>query len=92
MKKTEEEKILKEMDEALKENKTEPVKKKWYQDKTPETIHCRRCKTLMENGVCPTCGFKMYVAMDEKKRNKIRMIFGGACLIIFLVLYVILYA
>ena len=92
MKKTEEEKILKEMDEAVKEKNTAPVKKKWYQDKTPETFHCKRCKTLMENGVCPTCGFKVYVAMDEKKRNKIRMIFGGVCLIVFCILYVILNA
>ena len=45
-----------------------------FYDPTPEQIHCRRCKTLMENGVCPTCGFRMYVPMDEKKKGKIKFV------------------
>ena len=38
----------------------------------PETMHCRKCGAEMENGVCPKCGYKVYVPMDEKKALKIR--------------------
>ena len=50
----------------------------------PKQIHCKRCKTLMENGVCPNCGFKMYVPMDEKKQKKIRLISGALLIVAFL--------
>ena len=59
------------------------------EDKTPEKIHCRNCHTLMENGVCPTCGFKMYVPMDPKKQKMIRWISGGICVVIFIVLLIV---
>lgn len=49
----------------------------------PKQIHCKHCKTLMENGVCPNCGFKMYVPMDEKKQRRIRLILGGILLVGF---------
>lgn len=99
-KREEEKKILAEMDEAMKE-KTEEAqeggKKKYkhfglFEDKTPENLHCRRCKTLMENGVCPTCGFRSYVPMDEKKQKKIRFILTCVCLAAFVVLFVWLQA
>lgn len=67
-----------------------PERTKGYFDRTtPDEIHCKRCKTLMKNGVCPTCGFKMYVPMDEKKRNKIRLIVAIVCIAAFLVLFVV---
>ena len=59
-------------------------------DATPEKIHCKRCKTLMENGVCPTCGYKIYVPMDEKKRNKIRLILAGVLMAAFVIVFVVL--
>lgn len=99
-KKAEEQKIIAEMQASMKE-KTEAEeasaqahqermreKNKWYQDKTPEILHCRRCKSVMENGVCPTCGFRMYVPMDKEKQKKIRMILGCVCLIVFAILFV----
>lgn len=59
-------------------------------DSTPERIHCRRCRTVMENGVCPTCGFKVYVPMDEKKRNKIRLIATVVIMTVFVIVFVLL--
>ena len=55
-----------------------------------QTIHCRRCRTLMENGVCPDCGFKMYVPMSDEQRKKIRKAGTIVGFIIFAVLYAIL--
>ena len=48
-----------------------------YDDTMPEKIHCPRCKTLMEKGKCHNCGYYVYVPMNEKTRNKIRLILGG---------------
>ncbi len=98
-KKAEEARVIAEMEEAMQENanatpeaESEPQPtKRWsaFEDATPENLHCRRCHTLMENGVCPTCGFKVYVPMDEKKRNKIRLIVGGVCVAAFLIWFLI---
>ena len=96
--------ILAEMEEAMAEKTTEnevasaevsaevsaPSKEKWYRDNTPTEVHCKHCRTLMENGVCPNCGFHIYVPMDKKKRDKIRWIVGGVCIAAFLVVFVIL--
>ena len=60
------------------------------QENKAQQIHCPRCKTVMENGKCPTCGHYIYVPMDEKKRKKIRLIVGGVCLVVFAVLFVVL--
>ena len=56
----------------------------------PETVHCRRCKTVMENGVCPTCGFKIYVPMDEQKRKKIKAVGTAIGFAVFIVLFVVM--
>ncbi len=54
-----------------------------------EKIHCRRCKSVMEKGVCPVCGFRIYMPMDEKKRKKIRIIVAAATLVVFVALFLI---
>lgn len=60
-------------------------------NKEKKGYHCPRCKTLLqEDGVCPTCGYKMYIPMDEKKRNKIKIILTAVFMVIFVVLFVIL--
>ena len=59
------------------------------EDKTPEIMHCRNCNSLMENGVCPTCGFKAYVPMDPEKQKKIRLISGAVCVVVFIILLLI---
>ena len=94
--KEEEKKILAEMDEAMKTQAAEDSSEKkenkllgMLQDKTPEKIHCRKCKTLLENGVCPTCGFRMYMGMDEKLQKKIRWILGGICLVVFVIILIV---
>ena len=90
--KEEEAKIIAEMEEAMKENekvKEEQTEKRVgpFRDKTPENIHCRKCGTMMENGKCPRCGYTMYVPMDGNKQKNIRLIIGGVCLLVFLVIY-----
>ena len=45
-----------------------------YHETMPEKLHCPRCKTVMEKGVCPTCGHRIYVPMDRAKQNKIKLI------------------
>lgn len=94
--KEEERRIIAEMEEAMQETsaqeETTETKRKWsggYEDITPQQIHCKRCKTLMENGVCPTCGFRIYVPMSKEKRDKIRLIVAGVCMGIFVVLFII---
>lgn len=89
-KREEERKILAEMDEAMKERAKNAETGTENPDKPPENtpvIHCKRCKTAMEKGVCPTCGFRIYVPMDDKIRKKIRWIVTGACLIAFVIVY-----
>lgn len=93
--------IIEEMEKALAENKGEeyvprqerPKEKKKsktdYGEGAPQKIHCQRCRTLMENGVCPACGHRIYVPMDKKKREKIRLIVAGVCIAVFVVLFVI---
>ena len=95
-KKEEEKRIIAEMEDALREARGESVEetppeasgKKSVYATEPDKIHCRRCKTLMENGVCPTCGYKIYMPMNDKKRNKIRLI----ATIVFVAIGVIIFA
>ena len=104
-KKEEEKRLVAEFEEALaqeraknsegetKEEEGEAKKKRgasFYSSIEPETIHCRRCKTLMENGVCPTCGFKIYVPMSEEKRRKITMITTAVGFAVFIVIFVVM--
>ncbi len=56
----------------------------------PEKLHCKRCKTLMENGVCPTCGFKVYIPMQAEKRNKIKLILTAVLMVAFVALFVVM--
>ena len=49
--------------------------------------HCRRCKTVMQNGICPTCGFKMYVPMEEKKLSKIKLVLTAVGMAIFVAIF-----
>ena len=93
-KREEEKKILAQMDEAMQESsensEKETPKQGWkglLVDKTPEKVHCRKCGTYIEDGVCPSCGFRVYVPMDKKTQQNIRLVLGGICLVIFAVLF-----
>lgn len=55
-----------------------------------QSMHCRRCGTQMENGVCKTCGFKVYVPMDKEKQQKIKLIGTVILMAVFVVLFVAL--
>lgn len=98
-KREEEARIIAEMDEALQQAKAEnektetPAKKqkrKPIEDEDmPSKLHCKRCKTLMENGVCPTCGFTVYIPMEKEKRNKIKLVVTAVAMAIFVIVFVI---
>lgn len=99
-KKEEEKRIIAEMESALAEEKTqekpedEPSKrnvekKQTYDETMPKDIHCKRCKTLMKKGVCPTCGFRIYVPMDKKKRDKAKLILAVVFMAAFLVMFIL---
>ena len=66
------------------------MSRKDYGGHMPQTMHCKRCKTEMENGVCPHCGFRVYVPMDSGKRSKIKLVLTGVFMAIFVVLFVVL--
>lgn len=101
-KREEEARILAEMDEALKAQGLPPLTgnfekkekeekyKREYDDTMPQNIHCRRCKTLMENGKCPVCGHTIYVPMNKQKQRKIKWIATGIMLVVFAALFAIL--
>ena len=59
------------------------------EDKTPDEIHCSKCGTLMEKGVCPTCGHRIYLPMSEEKKGKIRFIVTCVAMAIFVVIFVL---
>ena len=61
-----------------------------YDETMSEKIHCKHCKTLMENGVCPTCGHTVYLPMDKTKRNKIRLIVTVVMMVAFVICFVAL--
>ena len=96
-KKEEEARIVAEMEAALKEKaspteetpqKEEKPQANLYGEHAPEQIHCKRCKTLMDKGVCPTCGFRIYVPMEKKKRDKVRLIVAAVSMLVFLALFI----
>ena len=68
------------------EEKSAPTPKMQPKPQEP-AYHCRRCKAVMKNGVCPTCGFKMYVPMDEKKLGKIKLILTAVGMAIFVAIF-----
>lgn len=58
--------------------------------KQEHVYHCRRCKTEMVNGVCPACGFKIYVPMDAKKLGKIKLVLTAVGMAIFIGIFLYL--
>ena len=77
---------------ATAEHVAEKPKQNFYGAIMPEQIHCRRCRTLMEKGVCPTCGYKIYVPISEEKRKKIRNVGTIIALVAFLIIFVAIQA
>ena len=73
---------------AQAETNTQPQKQSVF-DVTPQVLHCKRCKTEMKNGKCPTCGFEMYVPMSKEKRDKIKLYATIVGMAIFVVIFII---
>ncbi len=91
--KAEEARIIAEMDAAMGTSSLGDAKNEKQEgncEVKAATMHCKRCKSVMENGVCPVCGFRVYTPMDEGKRKKIRWIVGGICVVVFLAAFLIL--
>ncbi len=91
-KQEEEKRIIAEMESALEQKKEKEKKdeKACYGEDLPETLHCKRCKTELKNGVCPVCGFHIYVPMEKKKRDKIRRNVTIVSIVIFVILFLML--
>ncbi len=85
-KKAEEKRILAELDAAVKAERGEEPS----QNEKEQELHCRRCRAVMKEGVCPTCGFRIYTPMSEEKRKKIKGIATVVCLAIFIVLFALI--
>lgn len=84
----EEARILAEMEEAMQaqaEERAETEEKDATQEE--KKIHCAKCGNYMNNGVCPACGHRIYVPMDEDKQKTVRLIIGAVCIIAFLLIY-----
>ena len=71
---------------------TEAPKKStsYYSKAQPQQVHCRRCQTLMEEGKCPSCGFKMYVPMSDEKSKKIKTVTTAIGFVVFIIIFVII--
>ena len=86
----EEQKILAQMEEAMREEgQKAQTEEKSVTDSPSQATHCYRCKTLMEDGVCPTCGFKLYVPISEEKREKIKKITTVIGFAVFIVVFIV---
>ena len=80
--------ILAQMDAAMQEQaQTAEPQAPTTETPTQPVVHCKRCKTVMEKGVCLTCGFRIYQPIDETLRRKIRWTITGVCLIAFVIVY-----
>ncbi len=86
-KKAEEKRILAELDEAV---QAEHGEERTPSERGEKIMHCPRCKSVMQQGVCPTCGHKIYLPMSEEKRKKIKGIATIVCLAIFIVLFALI--
>ncbi len=89
-KKEREAKILEELDASVEAERKEQEARGAFIPEKEERYYCKRCKTLMENGVCSVCGYRIYQPMSEEKRKKIRGIISVVCVGLFLVLFLIL--
>lgn len=93
----EEARILAEMQDAMKEQaqKKEGEKNGQEEGGTPpketrEKYHCSKCGNFMQdNGVCPACGHRIYVPMEESKQKTAQTIIGVVCIVVFLLIYFI---
>lgn len=86
--KKQEAEMLAEFDKELEKGReTDGQMRTARQNASTDKVHCKRCKTLMEKGVCPICGYKIYVPMTDEKRKKVRFIVTCVCLVAFVVLY-----
>ncbi len=82
----EERRILAELDEAVAAERAEQAPEQGEKGEEP-VLHCRRCRTVMEKGVCPVCGYKTYQPMSEEKRKRVRNILTVVCLVGFAILF-----
>lgn len=77
-------------EKSAKQLQKAPVQKVKKAEQKAREMHCPRCKSVMENGKCPTCGHYVYVPMSKEQRNKIRLIVGGICVVGFVILFFIM--
>ncbi|MBO5412420.1 MAG: hypothetical protein J6A38_05010 [Clostridia bacterium] len=75
---------------APKQGKVKQEPKREYSADMPSQLHCPRCKTLMDKGVCPHCGHYVYVPMDKGKVKKIKLVLTVVALIAFVAIFAVI--
>lgn len=94
LKKEEERRIIAEMEAGLQETRAAQEngaeRENLYGDDLPQILHCKRCKTVLQAGVCPVCGFKIYVPLDKKKRERTKKILTVVFLVGFALVLLLL--
>ena len=83
----EERKIIEEFEKALGQVRDE--REKEGKDSVQAAQTCKRCQNACINGKCSVCGYSEYQPMDEKKQRKYKLIIGGVCLALFVLIYVL---
>lgn len=93
LKKEEERRIIAEMEAGLQEVRDKgrgEEESRPYGEDLPNILHCKRCKTVLNEGVCPVCGFKIYVPIEKEKREKTKKILTAVFLVGFAVILLLL--
>ncbi len=57
---------------------------------TGQKLYCKRCKSVMQEGVCPVCGYRTYMPMAADKVKHVRIIVAAVSIAVFFILFLVL--
>ena len=96
-KRAEEEKIIAEMEEAMRELNASKTEESLSTEEIPlgaeeensNVLHCPKCGKVTDKGVCHSCGFRTYQPMDERTVKRVRLIVGGVLILAFIIFMIV---
>ncbi|MBR4942902.1 MAG: hypothetical protein IKZ28_02625 [Clostridia bacterium] len=96
-KRAEEEKIIAEMEEAMRELNASKTEEELSAEESrsdadgenPKGSHCPKCGKVTDKGSCPSCGFRAYQPMDERTVKRVRLIVGGVLILAFIIFMIV---